>query len=85
MFWVLKLKFLHKIHYAKLFEAIVKGTKIHVQIMRFTSCLNMGFNSKRLKMTPVFLSDITWVSVVARTDHYVNVFVHENLVCVMTL
>ena len=35
---------------AQLFEAIVKWTKIHVQIMRFTCCLNMGFNLKIPKM-----------------------------------
>ena len=43
---------LHKIRYVKLFEAIVKGTKIHVQIMRLTCCLNMGFDLKILKMSP---------------------------------
>ena len=44
--------FLHKICYAKLFEAIVKWMKIHVQIMRFTFCLNMGFGLKILEMGP---------------------------------
>ena len=43
-----KLTFLHKIHDAKLFEDIVKRTKIHVQIMRFMCCLNIGFNLKIL-------------------------------------
>ena len=35
-----------------LFEAIVKGSKIHVQIMRFTYCLNMGLNLIILNMSP---------------------------------
>ena len=44
--------FLHRIRCAKLFEAFVKLTKIHVQIMRFKCCLNMVFNLTMPKLSP---------------------------------
>ena len=77
--------FLHELCYVKLFEASFKCPKLHVQIMRFTCCLNIGFNWKILKMSPDNLSDITLESVAARTDHYVNVFVRENIASVTML
>ena len=49
---------------------IVKWTKILVQIMRFTCCLNMGFSLTILKMSPdVFVCHNT-ESIATRTDHY---------------
>ena len=73
-------------------QSCVKPSKIHVQ-MRFTCCLNMGFNLIILKMSPVCptlhgkacLSDITRESVAARTDHLVDVFVCENVACFKTM
>ena len=77
--------FLHKIRYAKLFEAIVKWTKIHVQIMRYTCCLNMGFVFVSFTKGPdLFVWKYT-ESNAARTDHYVDVFGRENVARVMTL
>ena len=38
-----------------------------------------------LKMSPGCLSDITWESVAAGTDHFVAVFVRENIARSMTL
>ena len=43
---------LHRICCAKLFEA----AKIHVQIMRFTYCLNMAFNLTKPKPGPDILA-----------------------------
>ena len=73
-------------------QSCLRPLKIHVQ-MRFTCCLNLGFNLIILKMSPVCLtlhgkarlSDITWESVAAQTDHYVNVFVCENVACFKTM
>ena len=42
--WTLKPVFLHRICCEKLFEAV----QIHVQIIRFTCCLNMAFNFTKL-------------------------------------
>ena len=39
-----------------LFEAVVKWTKIHVQIMRFTCCLNMDFNFTKTLTEPETVS-----------------------------
>ena len=60
--------------------------------MRFTCCLNMGFDLKLLKLNPnLFVWQYT-KSVAARTDHYFEIFVREkdflfakNVVRVMTL
>ena len=35
-----------------MFEVIVKLMKVHVQITRFTCCLNMGFHLTILKISP---------------------------------
>ena len=77
--------FLHKIRYAKLFEAIVKLTKIHVQIMRFTCCWTWVLICQYLKWALIYLSGATRKSVAALTDHYVDVFVRENIARIMTL
>ena len=59
--------------YIKLFKVIVKWTKIHVQIMTFTCCLNMVFNLKILKMShDLFVWQCT-KSVATQTDHYMDV------------
>ena len=51
------------IRYRKLFEA----AKIHVQIMRFTCCLNMAFNLTKPIWTLICLHDVTQKSVAAFT------------------
>ena len=44
--------------------------------MKFTCCLNMGFNLTILKMSPdLFVQE----SFLARTDYCVDVFVHEHV------
>ena len=53
------------IRYAKLFEA----AKTHVQIMRFTCCLNMAFNLTKPIWALIILHDDTRESVTAFTDH----------------
>ena len=70
------------IRYAKVFEA----AKIHVQIMSFTCCLNMGFTIKCLNLALFCMHDVTRESVAAETDHFTDAFVRENVarVC-MTL
>ena len=75
---------LYKIRCAKKFKAFVKWTKIDVQSMWFTLCLNMGPNLTILKMSPDFLSAVTHRSFAATTD-YVDVFVHEHIALVTTL
>ena len=52
--------------------------------MRFMCCLNMGFNLTILKMSPDLFSDILQESAAAWTDHYVDIFVHNNVTRVMT-
>ena len=61
--------------YPKLFEA----AKIHVQIMRFTSCLNMSFNLTKPIWALICLYNITRESVAALTDHFEDAFVRENV------
>ena len=62
--------------YVKLFVA----AKIHVQIMRFTCCLNMVFNLTKSKL--ICLHDNTRESVATLTDHFANAFVRQqNCVC----
>ena len=51
-----KLLFLQRYLFVLLFTPIVKWTKIHVQIRRFTCCLNMGVNLKILKISPALLA-----------------------------
>ena len=49
---------------------------IYAKIMRFTCCLNMGFNSTKLKMSSKLfvLNYMEWF--VAQTDHFADAFVH---------
>ena len=47
--------------------------------MRFTCCLNMGYNLKILKTSLIIYTE----SVAALTDHYVDIFVWENFARVM--
>ena len=63
------------IRYAKLFEA----TKIHVQIMRFTCCLNMAFSLTKTIWALLCLHDIKRESVAALTDYFADAFVRENV------
>ena len=63
------------IRYAKLFEA----AKIHVQIMRFSCCLNMAFSLTKPIWALICLNDVTRESIAALTDHFANAFVGENV------
>ena len=67
--------FLHRIRYMKLLEA----AKVHVQITRFTCCLNMVFHLADLKLGPDCLHDVTRESIAALTFHFVDVLVLENM------
>ena len=53
--------------------------KIHVQIRRFTCCLNMGKNLKTLQMSPGLNMMLYTENIEDRTDHFANVFVRENV------
>ena len=64
-----------KIRYAKPFDA----AKIHVQIMRSTCCLNMGFTSQSLNWALICLHDVTRESVAALTEYFADAFVRENV------
>ena len=57
-----------------------EAAKIHVQIMRFTCCLNMGLNLTN--WARICLHDVTQESVVALTDHFADAFVPEKSKCV---
>ena len=57
--------------YAKLFEA----TKIHIQIMRFTCCLNMAYNLTKGIWALICLHDVLWESIAALTNHFADAFV----------
>ena len=48
--------FLHGCLFVSLFTPIVKWTKTHVQIRRFTCCLKMGLKFKILKMRPALIA-----------------------------
>ena len=61
------------IRYAKLFEA----TKMHVQIFRFTCCLNMVLNLTNPKLG--FDLFVCRYMVAALTDHFANAFVRKNV------
>ena len=64
----------------------VWSRKIHVQIMRFTCCLNMAFTWKSLNWALICMHDVTLESVAAVTDHFADAFVRENVARVyMTL
>ena len=64
----------------------VWSCKIHVQIMRFTCCLNMAFTWKGLNWALICMQDVTRESVAAVTDHFAEAFVRENVARVyMTL
>ena len=62
-------------------EAIVKWMKIHVQIMRFKYCLNMGFNLTTLKMSPELFTWFYKESVGAQTDHSSDASIRESVAC----
>ena len=47
--------------------------------MRFTCCLNMGFILTILKMSPDLFGWHYTESAAARTEHYVDVFVRDNV------
>ena len=64
-----------EIRYAKLFEA----AKIHVQITRFTSCLNMVFSLTKPIWALICLHDVTRGSFAALTDHFTDAFVSQNV------
>ena len=67
--------FLHRNSLHQLFEA----AKIHVQIMRFTCCLNMDFSLTKYIWALICLHDVTGESVAALTDHFADAFVRENV------
>ena len=69
------------IHNAKLFEAAA----IHVQIMRFTCCLNMAFNLTKPISALICLHDVTRESVAALTDHFADFLFAKTLRASMTL
>ena len=54
---VIKIKLLRYLC-TKLLESIDKLAKIHVQIMRFMCCLNIGFNLTFLNMSPDLLKSL---------------------------
>ena len=62
----------------KLYEA----SKCHVQIMRFTCCLNMAFNLTKPIWALICLHDVTRESIAALTDHFADAFVREKVACV---
>ena len=64
----------------------VWSRKIHVQIMRFTCCLNMAFTWKSLNWALICMYDVTLECVAAVTDHFADAFVREKVARVyMTL
>ena len=64
----------------------VWSRKIHVQIMRFTCCLNMAFTWKSLNWALICMHDVTLESVAAVTDHFADAFIRNNVARVyMTL
>ena len=65
------------LHRNSLRESCLKP-QIHVQIMRF-KCLNMAFNLTKPIWALICLHDATLESVAALTDHFTDVFVHENV------
>ena len=57
--------------------ALYEAAKIHVQIMRFRCCLNMGLNLIKPKL--LCLHDAKWESVAALTDYFIDAFVRVNV------
>ena len=66
------------LHGNSLWEA-VWSRKIHVQIMRFTCCLNITFTWESKNWALICIHDVTLESVAAVTDHFTDAFVHENV------
>ena len=72
--------------HGKSVQEAVGSRKIHVQIMRFTCCLNMAFTWKGLNWALIRMHEVTLESVAAMTDHFADAFVCENVAHVyMTL
>ena len=69
---------IHMIKVNSLREA-VRSCKIHVQIMRFTCCLNMAFTWKNLNWALVCMHDVSLECVAAVTDHFADAFVLEKV------
>ena len=67
--------FLHKTLFTKLFKAVIKWTKIHVQIMRFTCCLNMSLNLT----SPGLFAWSYRENVVNQTDNFADAYVRWNV------
>ena len=79
---MINLQFLH----GNLLCEAVWSRKIHVQIMRFTCCLNMDFTWKSLNWALICMHDVTLGWIAAVTDHFANAFVREDVTRVyMTL
>ena len=57
----------------------VWSRKIHVQIMRFTCCLNMAFTWKSLNWALICMHDVALEGVAAVTDHFAHAFVRDNV------
>ena len=57
----------------------VWSRKIHVQIMRFSCCLNMALTWKSLNWALICMHDVTPESGAAVTDHIADAFVRENI------
>ena len=47
--------------------------------MRFTCCLNMGFNFTIIEMSPNLFACCYMKSFASQTDHFGNTFVHKNV------
>ena len=62
-----------------------KWTKIHVQIRRFTSCLNMGLNMKIFKMSPALFAWHYIRKALRTSDHLPMFLFAKTLRTVMTL
>ena len=63
-------------------SCLIMPQKIHVQIMRFTCCMNMACNLTSINWALICRHDVTQERVVALTDHFANAFVCENVASV---
>ena len=72
---VKKYEFLH----GNSLREAVWSRKIHVQIMRFTFCLNMAFTWKGLNWALICMHDVIQENAAAVTDHFAGAFVRENV------
>ena len=63
----------------KIRNAAFWSRKIHVQIMRFTCCLNMAFTWKSLNLALICMHYVTLECVVAVIDHFTDAYVCENV------